>query len=136
MSIVRSRLRRLTPPGVIRTCAVATLHSSGVRWSLDIFPEGDPSSSPGLLYSATLGKAAASSPTPIGVVAKRQCGDGPGPFDCLASLLLMAPSCGALAQPRWGWEECQPSTQGSRVQQPWAGGLNHFVVALIQPLRA
>ena len=36
-------------------------------WSLDIFPEGDPSSSPGLLYSATLGKTAASSPTPPGL---------------------------------------------------------------------
>jgi len=40
---------------------------SGGPWSLDIFPEGDPSSSPGLPYSATLGTRAASSPTPTGL---------------------------------------------------------------------
>ena len=34
---------------------------------MDIFPEGDPPSSPGLLYSATLGTRAASSPTPTGL---------------------------------------------------------------------
>jgi len=34
---------------------------------MDIFPEGDRSSSPGLPYSATLGKTAASSPTPPGL---------------------------------------------------------------------
>jgi hypothetical protein len=37
---------------------------------LDIFPEGDPSSSPGLLYSATLGKTARESRNPNGVVTK------------------------------------------------------------------
>jgi hypothetical protein len=37
---------------------------------LDIFPEGDPSSSPGLLYSATLGKTASQFPHPNGVAAK------------------------------------------------------------------
>jgi len=31
------------------------------------FPEGDPFSSPGLLYSATLGKTAPNSPTPTGL---------------------------------------------------------------------
>ncbi len=35
--------------------------------SLQIFPERDSSSSPGLLYSATLGKRAASSATPSGL---------------------------------------------------------------------
>jgi hypothetical protein len=41
-----------------------------VVWSLDIFPEGDPSSSPGLLYSATLGKTASEARNPKGVVTK------------------------------------------------------------------
>jgi len=36
---------------------------------LDIFPEGDASSSPGLLYSATLGKMASEFPNPNGVAA-------------------------------------------------------------------
>ena len=37
---------------------------------MDISPEGDPSSSPGLRYSATLGKMASEFPNPNGVVAK------------------------------------------------------------------
>jgi hypothetical protein len=42
----------------------------GVPWSLDIFPEGDPSSSPGLLYSATLGNPRGEFANPNGVVTK------------------------------------------------------------------
>jgi hypothetical protein len=42
---------------------------SGGPWSLDIFPEGDSASSPGLLYSATLGKMASEFPNPNGVAA-------------------------------------------------------------------
>ena len=36
---------------------------------MDIFPEGDSSSSPGLLYSATLGKSASTFRNPNGVAA-------------------------------------------------------------------
>ncbi len=40
-----------------------------LRWWIEFghFPAGDPSSSPGLLYSATLGKTAAGCPTPTGL---------------------------------------------------------------------
>jgi len=43
------------------------LYSATLGKDWEIFPEGDPSSSPGLLYSATLGKDAAICPTPPGL---------------------------------------------------------------------
>jgi hypothetical protein len=61
-----------TPDGVGRLARLSlqTFHLYEVVWSLDIFPKGDLSSSPGLLYSATLGKKASEVRNPNGVVAK------------------------------------------------------------------
>jgi hypothetical protein len=58
-------------------------------------PEGDPSSSPGLLYSATLGKTANEFRNPNGVVARWQ---------RTATQLGLPTTRGALPQPRWGCE--------------------------------
>ncbi len=58
----RVRARGAPQQGAISSNAV-----SGLEFGQ--FPEGDPASSPGLLYSATLGKAASELLKPNGVVA-------------------------------------------------------------------
>jgi hypothetical protein len=82
------------------------------------FPEGDSSSSPGLLYSATLGKTASEFRNPNGVAAKlahiHRRGGWPWTWSSAATPLGLGGS--------------SLLSQGSWVQQPWALGLNHFVV--------
>jgi hypothetical protein len=101
---------------------VATTHLKAGDWRLDIFPEGDPSSSPGLLYSATLGKMGVPQP-------QRGCGEASSRKRMNSIIENHSRQTDPdwvrgedWPQPRWGWELGRRLSQGSRVQQPWAGG--------------
>ncbi len=87
------------------------------------FPEGDLPSSPGLLYSATLGKTASELPNPTEVVANLRRVPNRDEFVPNRSRLLSSRFRREVRpQPRWGWGTRRQLSQGSRVQQPWAGG--------------
>src|SRR6266849_8803702 len=91
-------------------------------------PEGVASLSPGLLYSATLGD---------GVEPRTSLVVGPNPErGCVMSYRFTECRHGSLhiilgtpgPQPRWVGKQRDPSSQGSRVQQPWASRRNPFGV--------
>jgi len=102
MFIDAMRSVRLEPGSFLR---IKKLHN---------FPEGDMSSSPGLLYSATQGKRPAPQPQRGCVRLRIETGDGVGGVACRNPVGARVVDRGL--------------PKVAEVQQPWASGRNHFVL--------